>query len=317
MKCANNPEFENMGLKTVNQWLKEKKIPIEDAEGLLLWCNRYCQRTAVYYEPSQVRDMTEEELAPYREENRQKRLERKERLKERHKQRLKDEYEFGYDTALLKCEKLICNVREVIKKAFSEIFKPNAESIIADASKKIVFDIETTGLSAYDEILQISVIDGEGSVLINSYVKPYTFLEWKDAERINNISPEMIKDAPYLHELVTDLQRIFYSAKTWIAYNGNFDLSFLKCIGIRPNEDTIIEDVMFDFAEFYGEWNDYFQSFKWQKLGNCASYFGYEFNAHDSLEDVKATLYCYNKLNELKATGEYQKRVDLNYQSVE
>jgi DNA polymerase-3 subunit epsilon len=74
---------------------------------------------------------------------------------------------------------------------------------------------------------------------------------------------------------------------------------------------------MFDFAEYYGEWNDYFQSFKWQKLSMCAYYFGYEFNAHDSLEDVKATLHCYNKINELKSTGEYQKRVDLNYQYVE
>lgn len=28
------------------------------------------------------------------------------------------------------------------------------------------------------------------------------------------------------------------------------------------------------------------------------TYYGYEFKAHDSLEDVKATLYCYKKMEE-------------------
>lgn len=30
----------------------------------------------------------------------------------------------------------------------------------------------------------------------------------------------------------------------------------------------------------------------------CAEYYGYEFKAHDSLEDAKATLYCYKKMEE-------------------
>lgn len=35
---------------------------------------------------------------------------------------------------------------------------------------------------------------------------------------------------------------------------------------------------------------------KWQKLSTAASYYGYKFKAHDSLEDVRATLYVYKKL---------------------
>lgn len=38
-------------------------------------------------------------------------------------------------------------------------------------SKMIVFDIETTGLDAEkDDVLQISIIDGNGKTLINEYV---------------------------------------------------------------------------------------------------------------------------------------------------
>ena len=40
--------------------------------------------------------------------------------------------------------------------------------------------------------------------------------------------------------------------------------------------------------------------YKWQKLQNCADYFGYKFKTHDSYEDAKATLYCYHKIMERK-----------------
>lgn len=32
---------------------------------------------------------------------------------------------------------------------------------------------------------------------------------------------------------------------------------------------------------------------KWQKLTTAAKHFKFDFSAHDSLEDVKATLHCY------------------------
>ncbi len=42
-----------------------------------------------------------------------------------------------------------------------------------DKSRILVFDVETTGLSpTLDEILQITVLDGYGSELFSSYIKP-------------------------------------------------------------------------------------------------------------------------------------------------
>ena len=55
---------------------------------------------------------------------------------------------------------------------------------------------------------------------------------------------------------------------------------------------------MVEFAEVYGEYSEYFEGYKWQKLTTAADYYGYEYNAHDSLEDVKATLYVYKKMLE-------------------
>ena len=54
-------------------------------------------------------------------------------------------------------------------------------------------------------------------------------------------------------------------------------------------------DVMRDFAPIYGEYSQHYNSFKWQKLCTCAAYYGHqpEGNFHDSLEDAKATLFCF------------------------
>ena len=55
---------------------------------------------------------------------------------------------------------------------------------------------------------------------------------------------------------------------------------------------------MIDFAEVYGEWSDYKNSYKWQKLSTAAAYYNFKFSAHNSLEDVKATLFVAQKLYE-------------------
>lgn len=145
-------------------------------------------------------------------------------------------------------------------------------------------------------------------------MKPYYTVDWTDAERIHGITREMVENAPYAHELITRVQEIFTAADTWIAYNGSFDLSFLRYLGIEADENINIIDVMEDFAPLYGEWNSYYESFKWQKLSTCANYFGYEFTAHDSMEDVKATLHCYTCMEKMVQEGTYQKIVDANYE---
>lgn len=163
---------------------------------------------------------------------------------------------------------------------------------------KIVFDVETTGLDPKeDEILQLSIINGQDEVLYNSYFRPIHRISWTEAQRVNGITPEMVQNSPTIEDEKEKIQSIFDSADELIAYNGSFDMKFLAAAGIKM-PDVPYADVMLDFAEVYGEWNDYFQGYKWQKLSTCAKYYGYEFSAHDSLEDVKATLFAYQRMKE-------------------
>ena len=102
------------------------------------------------------------------------------------------------------------------------------------ASKTIIFDTETTGLNPReDEIIQISIIDGLGNVLINELVHPYWKKSWSEAARVNGITPDRVANAPYPHELIPKVKGIFAAADLLVAYNNQFDLNFLEQWGIQ------------------------------------------------------------------------------------
>ena len=165
---------------------------------------------------------------------------------------------------------------------------------------KVIFDVETTGLDfMQDEILQFSAINEYGEVLMDTYIKPTFHTSWIAAENINHISPEMVMNCKTFEELKDDIQAIFDNASELIANNASFDISFLKASGIMF-PDCPISDPMIDFAKIKGEWNDYYENYKWQKLSTAAYYYGYNFDnlAHNSLEDVKATLIVYISINQ-------------------
>lgn len=157
--------------------------------------------------------------------------------------------------------------------------------------KIVVFDTETTGLDAEkDELLQFSACDYDGNVLLNTYIKPTRAKSWPGAEAVNHISPEMVKDAPTLEAVKDKIRGIMSSADVLVAYNAKFDLGFLAPVFVPEAKQHQI-DVMLIFAKFWGAWSDYFQDWKWQTLSTAAAYYGFEFAAHDSMQDVFATLH--------------------------
>ena len=102
-----------------------------------------------------------------------------------------------------------------------------------DTSSILVFDLETTGVIINNsEILQISLVDGNGSSLFTSYVKPKA-KSWSGAQRVNGISPEMVKDAPSFDEIRAEIQGYFDNAKLIAGYNiKRFDINVV-CFHVR------------------------------------------------------------------------------------
>ena len=121
-------------------------------------------------------------------------------------------------------------------------------------NKYIIIDTETTGFHPYDgdELLQVSIIDTDGNVLFDEYFKPQHRTEWKEAEQVNGISPEMVADRPAISEKISEINAIIENSDTIIGYNTQFDIGFLKANGAIVPDDIDTIDVMEDFAEIYG-----------------------------------------------------------------
>ncbi len=161
----------------------------------------------------------------------------------------------------------------------------------------LVIDTETTGLSSlYDEILQLSIISPAGEVLFYETFCPYFNLVYPDASRVNGFPYEKVKDFSHIFDFVPLIREILAKTKVIMGYNVDFDMGFLKEIGIDFTDYSTI-DVIRLFAEYNGEYNEEKGEFRYKSLSYAAESFGYEFNAHDSKEDCLATLYVYQQLN--------------------
>lgn len=182
-------------------------------------------------------------------------------------------------------------------------------------SEVLIFDTETTGLnvggSRRDEILSLAVMNLDGDVLFCDLLKPSERKKWPKAESINGISPSMVKDKQTIIERRSEIEPIFKSAKLYVAYNADFDLGFLRASGLDiPDRQTF--DVMKEFAKIHGAWDGAHDEWSWCKLEDCAAFYGYRnFEAHDALNDVKATAHCFNSILDDFLFGEPRRRPKL------
>lgn len=156
-----------------------------------------------------------------------------------------------------------------------------------------ILDTETTGLDDSAEIVEISIIDENGCVLLDTLVKPLKPIP-ADLTAIHGITNEMVATAPTwaaIHSRVAEI----VACKPLVIYNADYDLRLMaqtaELHGLTPIEADA-GCAMLAYAEFYGEWNEARSSYRWQKLTNAAAQQGVVIDgqAHRALADVKMTL---------------------------
>lgn len=171
----------------------------------------------------------------------------------------------------------------------------------------VFLDTETTGLNneRQDEVLQIGIIGEYGETLLDSYVKPKKIKNWQEAQAINNISPEMVKDAPKFSQLKKKIIEVI-KGKDLVIYNVAFDTQFLDSEILQSCNN--IYCCMLRYSFYKKVWNDNFDNYQWFKLIHatyeCDPTF--KFKAHNALEDCKATRIVWTKLEELKIDPNYE-----------
>lgn len=160
------------------------------------------------------------------------------------------------------------------------------------ALKPVYLDTETTGVTRSDEIIEISIIDHDGTELFTRLVKPTQPIP-RDAERIHGISNQMVANAQAWPIVWPQIRAILFG-RTIAAYNAEFDLRMLKQshqkynLPWRDSFDWV--DVMALFSEFKGDWDSFRGSYRFQRLSEAGHFFNISLqNAHRSSADSLLT----------------------------
>lgn len=94
----------------------------------------------------------------------------------------------------------------------------------------VVFDVETTGLSAaYDTIIELAAVKMQGGQILDRFERfanPHQPLSTKIKE-LTGITDDMLVDAPELVDVLTDF-RDFITGTTLVAHNARFDMGFIQ-----------------------------------------------------------------------------------------
>lgn len=158
----------------------------------------------------------------------------------------------------------------------------------------LVIDTETTGLDSDAQIVEIAVVDLEGRAILNTLIKPTCDISTK-AAAVHGITAAMVANAPTIADLWPFLQALFRD-RLLLSYGAGFDFrlvrqSALAVKAITPETSPVwlTGCIMQAYADFYGQWSDYHQSNRFQKLTAAADQCGIylEGKAHGALYDAQ------------------------------
>lgn len=172
----------------------------------------------------------------------------------------------------------------------------------------VVLDTETTGLER-GEIIQIAIVDAHGKVWLDTFVKPMNGIP---NTHIHGIDDSDVADAPSW-ALIAPAVRDIVRGRDLIVYNAVYDRKMMhQSAEACQMPKTEWKEVahwycaMLAYAEVYGDWNDYRQSYAWQKLTVATQQQGLNISAaHTALGDALMTLALVKKLASLHK-GEFE-----------
>jgi DNA polymerase-3 subunit epsilon len=160
----------------------------------------------------------------------------------------------------------------------------------------VVLDFETTAKEPHlARIIQIGAVDQYNAPMAVTLVNPGVPIP-RGATAVNGITDEMVANAPPLAAFIPALERLLTNRHV-IAYNAEYERKVLgyelrRVLGAVPEWFSTIQwhCAMLLYADYAGDWNDYFGNCRWWKLTEACANEDIEVNgAHSALGDVEAT----------------------------
>lgn len=171
----------------------------------------------------------------------------------------------------------------------------------------VIIDTETTGLDDKSEIVEITAISAaSGDVLFHSLVRPTSYIP-SEATAIHGITNSKVSNAPRFVQIIEPLFNAIQDSEI-IIYNSDFDSRlFIQSYELSDHVTTCemrqcyfaLKYAMLKatcamdwYAEFFGEWNDFHDDYKWQSLSNACAQQGVNTSdliPHSSADDCEMT----------------------------
>ncbi len=159
----------------------------------------------------------------------------------------------------------------------------------------IVFDVETTGLSAvYNKIIELAAVKVRGGEIIDrfeAFANPHHPLSATTIE-LTGITDDMVENAPEIEEVLKDFHT-FIGDSILVAHNASFDMGFLN-VGFRKAEIGEAKNPVIDTLEL-GRF--LYPEFKNHRLNTLCKKFDIELTQHHrAIYDAEATGYLLVKM---------------------
>jgi DNA polymerase III subunit epsilon len=142
---------------------------------------------------------------------------------------------------------------------------------VIDVENAIILDVKSTGLDSDDEIIKINIISAKtGKSLLNELVKPASQIS-DEAFHIHKMTNEMLDNAKSFKDLHCTILDIIKD-KNLLIYNSDFVLKILQQSASKQGftdecySQLKSKCIMDWYSKFYGDYNEYFESYEWQKL---------------------------------------------------
>ncbi|GGM21697.1 DNA polymerase III PolC-type [Paraliobacillus quinghaiensis] len=177
----------------------------------------------------------------------------------------------------------------------------NEQDLDLASATYVVFDVETTGLSAvYDTIIELAAVkikDGDIVDRFESFANPHHPLSQTTTD-LTGITDDMVKDAPEIDTVLADFNE-WCGQDILVAHNASFDMGFLnqgyEKAGIEESVNPVIDTL--ELARFL------LPSLKNHRLNTLCKKFDIELTQHHrAIYDAEATGYLLWKL--IKAASE-------------
>lgn len=171
-------------------------------------------------------------------------------------------------------------------------YSPRQNAILIARQKltenPVYLDTETTGLGAKDEIVEVSVVNDDNSILFQSFARPSKSIPL-EATRVHGITNEMVEKAPTWPLVWTQLRPLL-TGKLVVIYNADFDVKMMQQSYTQyrlPWRDSINAFCLMKlYAQYRGNWDRTRGNYIFTSLDRAGKQCGIDLpNAHRATAD--------------------------------